>query len=177
MAAFKIRRAQEEHLTANEEAVFEDRATGLSWRKLAEKWGTNTFVLNKWLKAPAFPDRWPAWKALDEVAAEAKASDAEEILDDAADQGPLLTSEMARIAVARSEFARWHAGVLNRARFGTAQQGANVVLNIGSLHLTAVRELNLNPPPAPAHLFPGREIVVTGADEQDAVDLDTLLHG
>lgn len=151
MPGHPIRTAQEAVLTEHEVEVFQDRADGMSWRKVARKYGTSTFVLDKWLKNPAVPERWPAWKALDEIAAESKAGEAEEILEDA--DADAMPQDKVRIAVARSELAKWHAGVLNRGRFGAANQQGGVVLNVGTLHLTAVRELNLNPPPPPPGLL------------------------
>ena len=176
MAGYPIRRQQEAHLTEHEIEVFQDRANGLSWRKLAAKWGTSLFVLDKWLKAKDAPERWPAWKALDEIAAEAKAGEAEEILD-AVESETLMGSERVRLAVAKSELAKWHAGVLNRARFGTANQQGGITLNVGTMHLPAIRDLNLNPPPPPQGLLDGTldvEAVVIETPREDATLAELL---
>lgn len=175
MASFPIRRAQEAHLTAHEIEVFQDRSDGLSWRKVAKKWATSLFVLGKWIKAT--PERAAAWKALDEIAAEARASDASDILEDAAEEARygMMSPELTRLAIARSDLAKWEAAVMARGRFGESKGAANITVNVGGLHLTAVRE---TPPPAPAALIGNGE---TDEADYEIVDdepsLEELLHG
>lgn len=173
MAGNPIRQQQEAYLTAHEEEVFEARGAGASWRKIAAEFHTSCHVLNYWIKGN--PERFAAWHALDVVAAEAKAGEADEILDDAAVQAAMgiLNPESTRIAIARSSLAQWHAGIMNRARFAPSAAGStNVTVNLGGLHLTAVQDLQKNPPPPPAGLLD-----IPEAEFEVVPDLESLLGG
>jgi hypothetical protein len=89
----------------------------------------------------------------------------------------VLSPELTRLAIARSDLAKWHAGVLNRKRFGPpAANQANVTVNLGGLHLTAVQNLQKNPPPAPLGLLESAadyEII----DPVDEPSMEALLGG
>lgn len=161
MAGTPIRNAQQLYLDAHEVEVMRARADGASWKEVARQFHTSNHVLNLWLKS--VPERWVAWKALEEIAAESRAADARDILDAA--QGLALSGvsspELTRLAIARSDLAKWEAGVMARGRFGApSAAGASITVNVGALHLTAVKDLAANPPPAPAGLIEDAEYEV-----------------
>ena len=180
MAGHPIRNQQSAYLTEHEVEVFEARANGDSWRKVARDFHTSAHVLSYWIKET--PERRAAWYALDEVAAESQAGKAEEELDEASIKAScgILSPETVRLALAKSALAQWHAGILNRARFGPpSAAAANVTVNLGGLHLTAVQELQKNPPPPPAGLLESAapadyEILPADAAEPS---LEELLYG
>ncbi len=154
MAGTPIGNAQRLYLTEHEQEVFAARANGDSWRKIWTAFKTSAHVLNLWIKENE--TRQAAWYALDQIAAEVKAADAETILEEAAASAQLGWSspEMTRLAIARSEYAKWLAGVLNRGRYGPpAAASVNLQLNVGSMHLTATKAAALTPPPAPVALL------------------------
>jgi hypothetical protein len=175
--AMPIRRAQEAYLTSCEEEVFDARANGASWRAIAAQFMTSCHVLSKWITQT--PERKAAWYALDVVAAESQAGKSEEILEDALQDARdgRLSPELTRLAIARSDLAKWHAGVLNRGRYGPpSAQPANLTINLGGLHLTAVQNLQRNPPPPPVGLLEvpeaDYEVISEGPPE-----LEALLRG
>lgn len=84
------------------------------------------------------PERREAWKEAKEIAAHALVDEAGDILDNDG-EAPVTSAEMQWLKQ-RAEHAKWRAKKFNPKEYGDeTKQGVNVNLDIGNLHLEALR--------------------------------------
>lgn len=128
------------HIEANggEEWVFNFVAEGLSMKKVAERIGASSRgMLYLWIDM----DRDRRRRLLQEArerSADAHAEDGLEILDGLEAEMAVTSAEVQR-ANSRANYRKWLAGVRNREAYGEPKAGVDVNVNIGSLHLDALR--------------------------------------
>jgi hypothetical protein len=131
-----------------DEVIFDQIAAGLPMRAVAEPFGYSRQMIYAWIHAGG-DERRAKWREAKELASHVLVDEAGEILDG---EVP-ITSAHASHLKARAEHRRWLAGVWNRKDFGTEDGKIDVNLNIGSLHLDALRQAGSRPP-----VLQGREI-------------------
>jgi len=107
------------------------------------------------------PDRKDGWAAAMKDAAHAHAEKAGECWDTLPEDP---TTGQVQRARGQSEYRRWLAERRNREAYGTNSGGPGLVLNVGSLHLDALRqagyvEPEALPAPAPEPLLVEAEVV------------------
>lgn len=131
-----------------EEYIWERVADGDSMKTIAQSLGFSRGLLYKWINRDK-ERRRAKLKEARELSADAHAEDAGEVLDDLSEQ-PGVTSAEVQLANARANYRKWLAGVRNREEYGERQQ-AGITVNVGSLHLDALRaagSMELSPPSA-----------------------------
>lgn len=94
--------------------------------------------LYKWKKAK--PERIVAWDEALKAQATNHAEDAGEILDDA-EMENVFDHQYVRKAEARAKHRVWLASVNDRERYGEARQSAAIQINVGTLQLTAMKDV------------------------------------
>lgn len=114
--------------------IFDRVANGETMRAIADTFGYSRGMIYSWIKAGG-PDREAAFKAARETASHIYVEDAGDILENAKP----ITSADATMAKARSEHKKWLASVYNRKDYGDETGKIDVNLNIGQLHLDALR--------------------------------------
>lgn len=82
-------------------------------------------------------ERKARWEKAIELSADAKEEEGAEILDDLA-RKDLVTSPEVQLATSRAKYRQWQAETRNRTKFG-GEQGVTVNVNLGQLHLDALR--------------------------------------
>ena len=104
-----------------------------------------------WIHAGG-PERERKWEDAKEVAAHIYAEQAGEVLD----ESRAITSAEASLVKARSEYRKWLAQKFNRKTYGDDKAGVDINLNIGQLHLDALRAANGAPalPARAVHALP-----------------------
>jgi hypothetical protein len=120
-----------------DEWVFEQIADGVRPRVVAEKLGISRSFLYYWKDLRAHPQRQEKWAFAMRVSAAAKAEEGEEILDELA-RRPIITAADVGLATSRAKYRQWLASSLDKETYGT-QAGVQVQVNVGSLHLDALR--------------------------------------
>lgn len=118
-------------LPDEEAKALEYLATDGTVRKLAARLGVSLIALYKW--RDELPERQTAWANALRFRADYLADEGLEIVDEAEE-----TNEGIGKARMRADYRRWLAGVSNPERY-QAKPTAAVTINIGSLHLEAVR--------------------------------------
>ena len=126
--------------------IFDRVANGEPMRAIAETFGYSRGMIYSWIKAGG-PEREAAFRAAREAASHVLVEDAGEILDNAKP----ITSADATMAKARSEHKKWLASVYNRKDYGDETGKIDVNLNVGALHLEALRS-------AGRRELPGRDL-------------------
>jgi hypothetical protein len=116
------------------------------------------------------PELKEAYQKALEVKADHLVEEGMKLIDDAA-----LTREAIQKADAQAKFRIWFAGKLNRKTYGDPdKQGVQVVLNIETLHLDALRKSPANVPALPAYsgtaLPPVKEAIIISEDEHGSED-------
>ena len=118
-----------------EDAIFSLIADGEPMRVIADKLGTSRGMVYHWIHAGG-GEREQRWEAAKEIAAHVHVEDAGEILDTA----PGITSADVSLARARAEHRMHLAAMFNRRAYGEDKAaGVNVQIDIGQLHLDALR--------------------------------------
>lgn len=115
--------------------VFTRVADGDTMAAIAADHGITRQTVYAWIKAGG-PERQAAFDAARRVSAEVAVEEAQQILDDAEN---VDTAAKASIARARSDFRRWLASVRDRSTYGEKGVQVNVGINLGALHLDALR--------------------------------------
>lgn len=133
MAGNPKRRAEMVMLNEHEERIFEMLDAGLTHKQIGEELGVMRTSVTRWLNADS--GRKQALADSRAHAAHGMAEDALAIADGAAGAGSAHEVAAAKL---RIETRRWLAAVWNRDEFGEKQVGLTV--NIGSLHLDALRQ-------------------------------------
>ena len=123
-----------------DEALLELIASGRSIAALAEDIGTTRPMLSTYLNRDA--DAVERLARARETAAHTYAEEAVTISDQAV-QG--VDDKVAKL---RASTRQWLASRLNRAAYGDSPT-VQIGINVGQLHLDALRRVNANPPPNP----------------------------
>jgi hypothetical protein len=125
--------------------IFDQIADGAPMRKIAEPFGYSRQMIYAWIHMGG-PEREKRWEEAKQTAAHALVEDAGDILDAAR---PVTSAEASHLK-ARVEHKRWLASVFNRKVYGDDSGKIDVNLNIGQLHLDALRAAGSRPAlPAP----------------------------
>lgn len=98
-----------------------------------------------WIHAGG-PEREKKWEEAKKIAAHIHAEDAGEILDG---HKPVTSADVAHVKN-RSEHRKWLARTFNRAAYGDDSGKIDLQLNIGNLHLDALKAANQQQLEAPA---------------------------
>lgn len=117
------------------QAVLDEIAAGKLLRSIATEYGVSYSGLVGWLNET--PERKVAFAQAKRASAEAHIQIGEALLAEAAAEGTGLTSAQGQIAKTRAEWHRWLAGVRD-SEYGERQQ-SGIAVNIGALHLEALR--------------------------------------
>ncbi len=132
MAGYKKRRAFWAMLDAyGEERVLEDIAGGMTIQEVSDVFGMSVQMFYLWLKQDAERGR---------VYREMRQAMASGILDEALAIADGATNETLGVDRERIRIRTWLAERWNREEYGAPQAVPAVVLSVGSLHLTALRE-------------------------------------
>lgn len=105
---------------------------GLTVRQLVKALDVSTCAFYEWLKEE--PGRWERWKEAKRVRAETLAEETQEIADQVREDPDAVAKAGLRIKA-----RQWLAKVLDPETFGERKEA---VVQIGELHLTALREIN-----------------------------------
>lgn len=110
----------------------------LSIAKIAAKFDASRGMIYDWIKNGG-ADRREGYQLARRESADALAEQGLEILDDLADERDPTNAEVS-VARERSGYRKWLAGKYNRELYGEAPAASlNVSLNVGDLHLDALR--------------------------------------
>ncbi len=139
-----------------EDSLLERVAAGATIKTVAADLGVSRGQIYNWVKAGG-EAREEKFRAARTLSADAMADDALEILDALPGQ-PLLTNAQVQAGTARANYRRWLASVRNREEYGE-KAGVNVSVNIGQLHLDALKAAGHMPVPEG---IPEAEIVDEG---------------
>lgn len=121
-----------------EDAVMDLIADGLSMAKVAVAVGCSSrSQLQRWVKAGG-KRRQEKVEAARKASAESLVEDGMTILDDLATK-PMLSQPEVSLGGQRANYRKWLGSVRNREAFGDEKAGVNVNLNIGALHLEALK--------------------------------------
>jgi hypothetical protein len=120
-----------------EELLFARMLSGESPRKLMARYGVSRDMFYLWLGRDTSGERRRLYDEAKVLSADGHADLAGDVLEALADKGIPLSSEV-QLASARSNYHRWLAECRDRVQFGKAQT-ATMQINIGSLHLDALR--------------------------------------
>ena len=133
-----------------EDVIFDRIAAGERFRDIAATYNLTRQALHNWLNAGP-PERRAKYDAARKAAGHAYVEKAEDVLVDAATDRGLDTAH-ATIARERSNFYRWLAGKLNRDFSDDNAVAVNVNVDLGRMHLDALRAVcapAVNELPAP----------------------------
>lgn len=118
-----------------EDVVLDMVADGKSFEQIAKHFDVNRRFVWEWIREDA--ERHAAFKAARSAAAPAKEEQGAQILDDAA-QDPDISGPQVQIAIARSKYRQWQAGIYDREIYQDQQQASGPI-NIAELHLYALQ--------------------------------------
>lgn len=148
MPGYPLRTRFEAHVESlgGDEVVFDQIAGGATMEEVAASF--RGFIEDR----PDFPSRqwmytWihaggeereEAWKEAKEIAAHALVDEAGEILENDG-KAPVTSAEMQWLKQ-RANHAKWKAERFNPGEYGEEKQGVEVNLDVGNLHLDALRQ-------------------------------------
>lgn len=112
-------------------------ASGLSIDKIMRPFNLCRTMFYQWVHNGG-PEREAAWAQAKVESADALVEDGLNLLDDLADTVD-PTSAQVSLAGHRANYRKWLAATRNRAVYGEDKSGVSVNLNIGQLHLDALR--------------------------------------
>lgn len=151
-----------EELGGEDVAVFQRLANGEKIEAIANDLGCSRPFLYVWRKRKGHRDRRiEKWQDAMRVRALSKAEEGENILDAMAEDGTELTSAKVGLARERANYKKWLAGKLDPEQFGDQHSGVQVALNVGSLHLNALKAVNI------AHSLPDHDTPLLEAELVD----------
>jgi hypothetical protein len=152
MAQKKLWAAHATYDAVGEEQILEWRAQGHSVRKLCAMAGGTTRQLYHWLdkgKGHDVPGEWGAtrrerWNTAGRIGAEAIVDGAVDSFERLRDPGTLrmrpdVTREEIALTKVETDFAKYRAGVQDPETYG--EKKANAQISIGSLHLSAIKQV------------------------------------
>jgi hypothetical protein len=128
-----------------DEVVFDRLRSGESVADVMDSYGFSRNYFYTWLKRGN--DRKGQYEEAKRDAAEALVDEAQAILDD---EAPVFSPAEVTLRKARANFRTWLAGKKDREQFGEANAQVDVNLNLGSLHLDALRATSTVPTALPA---------------------------
>lgn len=128
---------------SGDEWFFLQIAGGRSLSEAMGQFGMSRAWFYTWLKE-APEQRRALYAEAKRMSAEAIADEAGEVLDDLA-SNPLATPTAVALATARSRYKQWLASKRDPEQFGERQAAVNVQLNVGALHLDALRQVGRVP--------------------------------
>lgn len=124
------------------EAIFDRIANGDTIKSIMEPFGYSRGMFYSWLKAGG-PERQCQFEEARKIAAHGLIEDADELLEK---EKPVTSGEAQHLRM-RIEQMRWKASRFNREEYGEDREKLNVELNIGQLHLDALRAGGTRPLP------------------------------
>lgn len=122
---------------AGEEEILALFADGNSVGQIARRYGVSRRSVFNWLDAGG-EERKQRWEAAKKDAAEAYVEKAEEVLED---MGSTETPQHMARAKELANHYRWKAAKLDRSTYGDDKASLNLNLNLGNLHLDALRQI------------------------------------
>jgi hypothetical protein len=125
------------------DAIFERIADGEPIKQIMADYGVSRGMFYLWKKGDEELEL--KYKVARELAADAHVENALEILDELEDEGDTVTSAQVGAASARANYRKWLATVQNREQYGDQKGGVEVTLNVGQLHLDALRSSGTMP--------------------------------
>lgn len=152
----------------NEDEILERLAQGGEMTALASEYGVHRATLYRWLEAT--PERAKKYDIAKRLSSYHLAAEGGRILDELAElSAEELTAPRVTLAAKRADYRRWLAGVRNPEFADKGVTVNNNTLNIGSLHLDALRAANQPALPAAPKQIEGEvvdaEIVDSEPDE------------
>lgn len=148
-----------------EDAVFERIADGEPIKTIMADYGVSRGMFYLWKKGNEELEE--KYTVARQLAADAHVENALEILDDLEDEGDTVTSAQVGAASARANYRKWLASVQNREQYGERKGGVELTLNVGELHLDALRASGT------MHSLPAGEEGVVVEAEVLAIEEDT----
>lgn len=149
MAGFKVRRAFYAKLDAyGQERIFEELMMGTTIKDLCDLFEASAAMFHYWIRQD--PDRQRVYREMRLAMADGLVDEALEIADNSTPQ--TLGQDRERIRIRTWLAERW-----NRQEYGAPSAApAGLTLNVGELHLTALKQGPLN------ELPPGDSVAVEG---------------
>jgi transposase-like protein len=144
--------------------IFDRIGSGEAVKRIAEDYGVGYETLRRWINKS--DERRKAYEQAKRDSADALVEEAGEILDNApTDSAPQVTK-----AVKRADHKRWLAGKRDREQYGD-DKGAqvNVNLDLGALHLDALRAAGRMPEPEE---IPTADVEILTDGEPDTGEAD-----
>lgn len=166
MARPKLRKlAADIEAAGGDDYIFDLIADGVPMKRIAEPFGVSRPMLYQWRDLqPHREERRARWEAAMKASAEAKLEEGEEILDECSGS----TSPEVQLANSRANYKMKIAEMRDPDRFGKKAGEVNVNLNIGQLHLDALRQLGHMDKRPQLEAGPVVEAVLEGDDVVDA---------
>jgi hypothetical protein len=128
-----------------DEVIFDRIRSGEKIADISESYGFSRHYFYIWLKAGG-DGRKNAYEEAKRELAEKLVDDAQEILDDPT---PVISPAEVALRKARANFRTWLAGKRDKEQFGEQSNAdVNVNLNLGNLHLDALRAASVAPSPS-----------------------------
>lgn len=140
--------------------VLEKVAEGIPIRKIAAELLVSRAWLNNLLSrnTPRNEKLFKAYQAAKKEAAGAIVEEGMQILDDA----PLDQAAVQK-AKSQAEYRKWLAGMWDRERYGEQTKGSAITLNIGELHIKALKDFKV---PRPVELDVASEVISITSGEK-----------
>lgn len=117
-----------------DDVIFDQVADGTYLTRIAEEWDVSSQLLRKWVRLD--PERERRYEAAKRASADALVEDAGSVLDRAS----VASSAHVQKAKSQAEFKRWLASKRDRQQYGDDAAQVSVNLNLGELHLDALRQ-------------------------------------
>jgi hypothetical protein len=147
-----------------EDMIFERVAGGETIRSIMSDFGVSRGMFYLWMKE-GDDARKEKYDVARRLSADALVEQGLDILDGL--EGEELSSADVGAASARANYRKWLAGVRNRDEYGDAQAAINVNLNVGQMHIDAMRNAEI--PAAEYEVLPGESKAI----ESTSVEEDT----
>lgn len=143
MAGTPIRTARRKKMEQSEEEILILMASPMTLNQIAAKYEVGYGTLRKWMEAE--PSRKEACEQARRMAADAIAERAIENAHETRDRAVLGLCDQTEVAATKVaiDVDKWAAGVWNRNKY-SEKRDATVTLNIGSLHLDALRHVEVD---------------------------------
>lgn len=123
-----------------EDEIFERIASGESPERLSKALGTSRRMLYHWLERDETGERRKRWDAAMKASAEAHVERSHNLLRKTVRKGSAVTAPHVTAVNSLVNFERWLAGVKNPEKYGEKTAGVSVNVNLGALHLDALRQ-------------------------------------
>lgn len=169
MAGTPIKRQQYKMIeeAGGEDYVWAALADGLSLTDIAQEIGVRREWLTRWCNRPERKDRY---RMVRRMGAEALVDQGLRIVDSA-------TPETANLAKIQADYRRWLASKSDPENWGQQDSGGGVTINLGKMHLEAVKTISANrqrQPQTLEHLEPDSG---EGVEDGDWLEADEAQSG